>query len=89
VNGNAERAVDLRRVLLHRILHPERGVAGADRVILVGERCAEERHDPVTHDLVYRALVAVDGLHHPLEHGIEDPPGILGIAVAEQLHRTL
>src|SRR5712692_4358950 len=32
-----------------RVLHPERGVAGADGVILTGEGRAEERHDPITH----------------------------------------
>ena len=77
------------RVPLHRLLHPERGVARADRVVLVGERSAEERHDPVAHHLVHGALVAVDGLHHALEHGIEELARLLGIAVGEQLHRAL
>ena len=31
----------------------------------------------------------MDGLHHPLEHGIEDLARLLGIAVGEQLHRSL
>jgi hypothetical protein len=58
-------------------------------VVLVGERRAEERHDPVAHDLVDGALVAVDGLHHPLEDGIESLRRLLGIAVGEELHRAL
>ena len=58
-------------------------------MVLVGERRAEQRHDPVAHDLVDGALVAVDGLHHPLEHGIEELPRLLGVAVGEQLHRAL
>ena len=82
-------ALDLVRVLLDRLLHPERGVAGAHGVVLVGERRAEERHDPVAHHLVDGALVAVDGLHHPLEHGVEELAGLLGVAVGEQLHRAL
>ena len=67
----------------------ERGVARPHGVVLVGHRRAEQRHDPVAHDLVDGALVAVDGLHHPFEHGIEELPRLLGIAVGEQLHRAL
>ena len=51
---------------LHRLLHPERGVAGPDGMVLVGHWRAEEGHDAVPHHLVYRALIAVDGLHHVL-----------------------
>ena len=58
-------------------------------MVLVGERRAEQRHDPVAHHLVDGALVAVDGLHHALEHGIEELARLLGIAVGEQLHRAL
>jgi len=31
----------------------------------------------------------VDGLHHPLKHGIQDLSGLLGITVREQLHGAL
>jgi hypothetical protein len=72
------RAARVVRVALQRLLHPERGVARAHRVILVGERRAEQRHDPVAHHLVDGALVAVHGLHHALEHGIEDLARLLG-----------
>ena len=87
--GHPVRAEDALRVLRDRLLHPQRRVARPHRVILVGERRAEERHDPVAHDLVDRALVAVDGLHHALEHGIEELARLLGVAVGEQLHRAL
>jgi hypothetical protein len=40
------------RVALHRLLHAEGGVAGAHATILVGERGAEQGHDPVAHHLV-------------------------------------
>ena len=72
-----------------RLLHAQRGVAGAHGVVLVGERRAEQRHDAVAHHLVDRALVAVDGLHHPLEDRVEELARLLGIAVGEQLHRAL
>ena len=58
-------------------------------MVLVGERRAEERHDPVAHHLVDGALVAVDRLHHALEHRVEDLARLLGVAVGEQLHRAL
>ncbi len=63
------------------LLHPERRIAGAHGVVLVGERRAEEGHDAVAHDLVDGALVAVDRLHHPLEDGVEEPPGVFRVAV--------
>ena len=58
-------------------------------MVLVGDRRAEQRHDPVAHHLVDGALVAVDGLHHPLEDRVEELPRLLGVAVGEQLHRAL
>ena len=75
-------------VLLDRVLHPERRVAGPHRVILMGERRPEQRHDPVSHDLVHRPLVAVDGLHHVLKDRIQELAGLFGVAVGEQLHRA-
>jgi hypothetical protein len=66
-----------------RLLEGERRVARAHRVVFVSERRAEQRHDPVTHHLVDGALVAVDGLHHQLEDGIEKLPSLLGITVSE------
>jgi hypothetical protein len=58
-------------------------------VVLVREGRAEEGHDPVAHDLVDGALVVMHGLHHSLEDGVQELPGIFGIAVGEQLHRAL
>ncbi len=86
---HAAAAAQLLRVPTDRLLHAERGVTGAHRVVLVGERRAEERHDPVAHDLVDRALVAVHRFHHPLEHGIQQAPGFLRILVGQELHRAL
>jgi hypothetical protein len=31
----------------------------------------------------------MDGLHHPLEDGIQELPGFLGIAVGQELHGAL
>ena len=57
-------------------------------MIFVGKWRTEERHDPVAHHLVHGALVAVDGLHHPFEYGVENLARLLG-NYGEQLHRAL
>jgi hypothetical protein len=80
------RASHLFRIGLHGLLHPERRVAGSHGVVLVGERRAEEGHDPIAHHLVHGALVAVDRVHHQREEGIENLARLLGIAIGEQLH---
>ena len=86
---HALRPAKLIRVAPHGILHAERGVARPDSVILMGDRCAKERHDTVAHHLVDRTLIVMDRLHHPLEHGVEQLAGLLGVTVGKQLHRTL
>jgi hypothetical protein len=73
----------------HRFLHAQRRIAGPHRVVLVGNRRAEEGHNPVAHDLVHRPLIAVHGGHHPLQHRVEELPRLLGVAVGQQLHRAL
>jgi hypothetical protein len=35
------------------------------------------------------ALVAVNGLHHVLQHRVQYLPGLFGVAIGEQLHRAL
>ena len=82
-------AANLLGVASDRVLHAQRGVARPHGVILVGDRRAEQRHDPVAHDLVDRALVAVDGLHHALEDGIEELAGLLWVPIGQELHRAL
>jgi hypothetical protein len=89
LHRSAARALHLVRVQGHPSLHPQGGVAGAHGMVLVRDRRPEQRHDPVAHDLIHRALVAVDGLHHPFQDGVEKLPGLLRIAVGQQLHRAL
>src|SRR5262249_30359982 len=57
--------------------------------ILVRERRTEERHDPITHDLVDSAFVAMDRVHHQFEHRVENLSRLFGITVGEQFHRAL
>jgi hypothetical protein len=86
---DAMRVAHLLGVSSHRGLHVVGRVAGPDRVILVGQRRPEQGHDAVAHDLVDRALVAMDGLHHAFEDGVEEVAGLFGIAVGEEFHRAL
>jgi hypothetical protein len=89
LHGHAVHTPRLLGVPLDRFLHPERGIAGADGVVFVRERRAEQRHDAVAHHLVHRALVAVHSVHHVREDRVEDLTRVLGIAAGEQLHRAL
>ena len=73
-------------ISLDRFLHPQSRIARAHRVVFVRHGSAEERHDAVTHDLVHQAFVAVDGLHHVLEHRVKNLASLLGISIGEQFH---
>ena len=64
-------------------LHVEGRITRAHPVVLVSERRAEDRHEPVAHELVDRALIAVNSLHHAFEDGVEELACVLGIAVGE------
>ena len=82
-------APELGAVTPNGLLHAKGRVAGAHGVVFVGDRRPEERHDPIAHHLVDRALVVVNALHHPFEDRIQDLPGLLGVTVGEQLHGAL
>src|SRR5215831_10753248 len=89
LNGDPSGALQIVPITADALLHPEGGIARSDRVVLMGNRGSEQRHDPVTHDLVDRALIAMDRFHHLLEHRVEHPAGLLGVTVGQQLHRAL
>jgi hypothetical protein len=88
-NGSPLSPPHVFRVSLYRFLHPQRGVTGAHGMIFMGDGRAKQRHDSVAHHLVDRTLVPMDRVHHQLEHWIEDLPGLLGVAIGQQLHRAL
>jgi hypothetical protein len=89
VDGHPFAALDLARILLHRRLHSERGIAGPHRMIFMGNGGAEECHDPIAHDLVDRALIAVYRVHHALKDRVEELAGFFGITIGQQFHRSL
>jgi hypothetical protein len=74
---------------VRRSLHANGGIASAYRMVLKSNGGSEECHDSVAHHLVHCSLIMMDGLHHEVEHGIEDFPGFLGIALSNELHRSL
>src|SRR5262249_37655433 len=76
-------------ISLHCVLHSQRGIACAHRVVLVGDGGAEEGHNTVPANLVDRTFVMVNRLHHSHDDRVEDLAGLLKIAVREQLHGTL
>ena len=58
-------------------------------MILVRDRRAEQRHDPVAGELVDRPLEAVNALGEDREEAIHDPVPLLGIDLLGELHRAL
>jgi hypothetical protein len=64
-------------------------LARAPRVVLVSDRRAEERHDPVACELVDRALPAMHGVEHDLEGAVHDHVEVFGVEGSGQLGRAL
>jgi hypothetical protein len=50
-------------------------------MVFVRNGGTEERHNPIPHDLVHGPLVAMHGVHHALQHGVEELAGFFGIAI--------
>ena len=87
--GDPVGPLDFGGILLHGGLHAQGCIAGPYRMVLMRQRRAKQRHDAVAHDLVDRALIAMHGIHHPLQHRIKELAGLLGVAVSEEFHRAL
>src|SRR6185312_3153783 len=64
----------------------EGGVAGTMRVVLVRQRCSEERHHAVTGVLVDRAFEAMNAFGEDLEEAIENTVPLFGIDLLGELH---
>ncbi len=81
-------APDFVGVGAHDLLHPQGRITGAQRVVLVGERRAEQRHHTVPEHLVHRTLVAVHRFHHPVQRGVEQRTRLFRVAPVEQFQRA-
>ena len=82
-------AAQLGGVLGDVVEHPQRRVAGAPRVVLVGDRRPEDGHDPVAGELVDGALEAVHGVGEDREEALHDLAPLLGVLLLGQVHRAL
>ena len=72
-------------IVLHRRLHRQGGIAGAQGVVFVGNGGAKQGHDAVAQHLVHRALEAVHGVHHAVDGWIEELLGGFRVEVADEL----
>ena len=81
-------AAQLGRVLGDVVEHLQRRVAGPPRVVLVGDRGAEDGHDPVAGELVDGALEALDRLGQDREEALHDLAPLLGVLLLGEVHRA-
>jgi hypothetical protein len=58
-------------------------------MVLMRHRCPEQGHDAVAHNLVHRALVAMNCFHHVLEDRVEQLPRLFGVTIGQEFHRAL
>ena len=65
-----------------RVLHRQRRQAAADGMILMRSRRAEQRHDAIALYLVDDTVVAMNGILHEIEHGLQAAHAQFGIAEA-------
>ena len=65
-----------------RVLHRQGREAAADGMVLMRPRRAEQRHHAIALDLVDDTVVAMDGVLHEIEHGLEKAHPQFGIAQA-------
>src|SRR5208282_976813 len=87
--AHARGASQLIGVTLELIAQMERRVTRALPVILVRDRCAEERHDAVAGELVDEPLEALDPLREDLEEAVHDLRPRFRVELLRQLHRAL
>ncbi len=76
-------------VFAHGVPQMQRRIAGPLRMILVGDRRAEQRHDAVAGVLVDRALEAMHPVGEDLEEAVEDLVPIFRVELLGQIHRAL
>ena len=76
-------------VAAHLVLHPHGRMNRALRMILVRERRAEHRENPVAGGLHDVAVVAAHRVDHQLERGIDDRARLFRIEILLELGRSL
>ena len=81
-------AAQLGRVLGDVVEHLQSRVTGAPRVILVGDRGAEDGHDPVTGELVDGSLKALHRVGQDREEALHDLAPLLRVLPLGEVHRA-
>ena len=71
------------------LLHRQRRMKCALRMVLVRDGRAEQSEDAVAGRLRNVAAVAMHRRHHQLQHRVDDRARLLGIEIAHQLRRAL
>jgi hypothetical protein len=56
-------------------------------MILVSDRCAEQRHNPIACVLIDRPLEAVNSVGEDLEEALHDPVPVFGVDRFREIHR--
>src|SRR5262245_27484249 len=87
--AQSSRSLQLLSVASKPILEVKCCVAGALPMILVSNRCPEERHDAISGVLINGALESVDSFGEDREEAIHDLVPLLGIYLLGEIHRTL
>ena len=86
---HAMRVAHLLRVAAHGLLHGQGGIAGPHRVILMRQRGAEQRHNAIAQDLIHRAFVAVHGVHHEAQGGVQQGAGLFRVETGDEFGGAL
>lgn len=81
-------AVHLRGVGAHGRLHRQGGVTGPQGVIFMGQRDAEQGHHAVAQYLVDGTAVALHGVRHGAQDGLQELLNAFGIQVTNECQRT-
>ena len=76
-------------VALELLLHPQRRVERALRMVFMRDRRTEHREDAVAGGLHDVPVVAMSGVDHQLQRRIDDGARLFGIEILHQIHRTL
>ncbi len=60
-------------------LHPQSGVQGTLGMIFMGNGRPEQGKDAISQGLGHIAVIAMDGVHHQLQCGVDNGPGLFGV----------
>ena len=83
LEGDPVGPLDLGRIVVHGLLHRQGRIAGPHGMIFMGNRRPEQGHNPIAHDLIHGAFIAMHGSHHALQHRVDELPGLLRVTVGQ------